>query len=138
MRRLPVLCGSLAVALLATPVTANMGTGFPVRAVIPVICVADFEAAVGATGDPIRLGELRERCNAAAGYRVYVDHPPALIGVALILDGHAVPLDPGGRTLLVDADQAAIRSRPVYVQVSSGGPAVQPSDFVFEQADPKS
>src|SRR5581483_10949924 len=60
--------------------SASQSSEITLRAWVPVICRASFEAATGPDSDtdgPVALGQVREFCNSAHGYTLVVRHAAA-------------------------------------------------------------
>lgn len=85
---------------------------------VPVICRATVEANMVGTQEGVAsLGSLNEFCNSPTGYKVYADHSSSLADANLVVDGHKVPLDGTGSTLISSSEGAAIESRDLSLEL---------------------
>lgn len=97
--------------------------GFNLRAKVPVVCKVGY-VPTGSTisADTVRLGELREYCNAPNGYNLEVRYSPSTLrGVALNVGNQRVILDGSGFATIPGASGPKIQTRLLSAQLSEGG-----------------
>ena len=130
---------SLAFTAALLPALAQAADGsesYGIRAVARTKCRVQLEqgsAQVSGAG-LVQLGAMNEACNNREGYRIVLTHAAGLTGGRVLLDGQEIPLSATGETVIVDADDAAFRSRDVAVDFGAG--ASGPMTLSF-RAEPK-
>lgn len=119
-----VLAGSLAlVALPAQALAPGLTVGgadvsIGITGFVPVICHARVTAnSVAVDPGTVTLGELREFCNNAAGYRVVADYSPSLAHATLVVDGVEVPLSDTGSTVVSLSNRPAIDTHDLALAI---------------------
>jgi len=104
-----------AVALMAAPSgAAAESVGLSLRAVVPVHCTVRHRATgYGASLEgAVSLGQLREFCNAAAGYRLVVNYTPgSLRGAVLTVGDDRIVLNGSGQAVVSQAPGPRVRER---------------------------
>lgn len=111
-----LLCGSAASAESIATST------FTVRLTVPVMCTVNHQSAISAAGAGYRLGELREFCNAPAGYALVVNYAPGSMKGAVVAVGEErVVLDGSGRAVVSQATGPRIRAREVFAEPGAAG-----------------
>lgn len=130
---------SIAIAALPMVAAADDGARIGIRATVPTICRVDLARSVLMQGtDDYDLGQVTELCNNGGGYRIVLSHPKGLTGAEAIVDGVAVPLSASGKTVLVDSNVPAERTRQMRLKFGAGAPTVShiglqavPKGFVY-------
>lgn len=120
------LISAIAVVVAATATTSAIATssmGFQLRAVVPVTCGVQYNPVGAAfTDSVVRLGQLREYCNAPGGYQLEVRYSPdTLRGVRLNFGNESVMLDGSGHAIIPGASGPKIQTRALSAQVGQGG-----------------
>ena len=116
MRKLATL--GLAAAMISAPSAAS-SYGIELRGHVPVTCHVSSNAAIFAVdGSTADLGVLREFCNNAAGYQLYLDYAPELAGAVVMIGGTSVELGAQGTAALAEESGPAIRTRAVSIDLS--------------------
>lgn len=117
-----------AIALVATATTASSAIAtssmsFRLKAVVPVTCgVQHNPTGVAFAGSVVRLGELREYCNAPDGYKLEVRYSPdTLRGVRLSFGNESVTLDGTGFATIPGAMGPKIQTRALSAEIGEGG-----------------
>jgi hypothetical protein len=100
----------MVVALLPLAAHAAENARIEVHGFAPVVCHADFVSVPLVTPGKIRLGLIREFCNAGAGYQVVVEYRPTAHPGALLIDGRCVALDGSGRAVIQSSRGPAERT----------------------------
>jgi len=91
----------VAIACCAASAAGATDYSIAISGEVPLICNATVNPSVtGVAPNGRSLGKLREFCNSAGGYRVYVDHSADLDGASLFVDGREIPLASNGSTLI--------------------------------------
>lgn len=117
---LPLNAGAVAPQLALGQAQYTIG----ISGYVPVICRASVDAAaVPVSGQTVSLGSLYEFCNSAGGYQVVADYSAALAGAKLLVDGHPVPLTPGGSRVVSRSNTAGIASHDLALQLPQGATA---------------
>lgn len=116
------LAATIAVASASTA-TASDSIGFNLRAIVPVSCTVGYNPTGIAFNDNIvRLGELREYCNAPNGYDLEVRYSPnSLQGVTVSIGNERVTLDGSGFASIHGATGPKIQTRALSVQFGDNG-----------------
>lgn len=98
---------------------SKSSTVFRISGYVPVLCRVELATSVSVPDEDgiARLGVAKEFCNAARGYRVFVNHPAGLEGAAVISEGVRIPLSPTGETILTDSSHADIRQVELAVDL---------------------
>lgn len=124
MLRRALLAGSIAGLALAAPASAETaGYTLQVRGHVPVICRATLDDPQPRRVERLQpLGSMSEFCNAGAGYRVFLDHPPGLAG-SVYVDGQKIALSHSGSTLISQSATAAKRTRALSLELDRPGSA---------------
>lgn len=108
----------LMAATLSVPTSAS-SYGVELRGYVPVSCHITGDAAIIDIADASAdLGQVREFCNNAAGYDLYLDYAPELAGAVVLIDGESIALDEDGTASLAAEAGPAIRSRSVQIDLS--------------------
>ncbi|WP_324075415.1 MAG: hypothetical protein RSE14_01195 [Erythrobacter sp.] len=116
MKKLAAL--GLAAAMIASPSTAS-SYGVELRGHVAVSCHVTGQApVVNVAGGVADLGVLREFCNNAAGYNLYLDYAPQLAGAVVTVDGTSIQLGSEGTAALAAEAGPAMRSRSVQIDLS--------------------
>ena len=106
----------LAAGMISAPSAAS-SYGVELRGNVAVSChVTGQSALINVSGDVAHLGVLREFCNNAAGYSLYLDYAPQLAGT---VDGTRLALSSEGTTALAIEAGPAIRTRAVQIELSN-------------------
>ncbi|HEY1750665.1 MAG TPA: hypothetical protein VGG29_05345 [Caulobacteraceae bacterium] len=119
---LALLIGAgLGVAGVASAADNSLRETITLKAVVPVICHADFNAAPAPLGQAIvPLGSDSEFCNAGAGYSVTASYAGGGDPGSLIVDGRTVALSPSGQTVIASEPGPAVAQRQIsYVPGST-------------------
>jgi hypothetical protein len=111
-----LLCGSAASA-------ESIGTStLTLRLTVPLVCTVNHQSAISPAGSGYRLGELREFCNAPAGYSLVVNYAPgSMKGAVVAVGGERVVLDGSGRAVISQAAGPRIRAREVFAEPGVAG-----------------
>lgn len=113
----------LAAAMIATPGTAST-YGVELRGDVAVSCHVTGQTPVVDLADKVAdLGVLREFCNNAAGYNLYLDYAPQLAGAVVTVDGASIQLGADGTAVLAAEAGPAVRSRSVQIDLSGASDA---------------
>lgn len=117
-----VLAATTAVAT-ASAALASDSIGFHIRAVVPVACSVGYNpTGISFSNDTVRLGELREYCNAPNGYDLEVRYSPnSLRGVTVNIGNERVTLDGSGFASIRGATGPKIQTRPLSVEFGENG-----------------
>jgi opacity protein-like surface antigen len=117
-----VLAATVAVAS-ASAAIASDSIGFHIRATVPVSCTVGYNpTGISFTDDTVRLGELREYCNAPNGYDLEVRYTPnSLRGVTVNVGNERVTLDGSGFASIRGATGPKIQTRALSVQFGDDG-----------------
>lgn len=117
-----VLTATIALAS-ASAAIASDSIGFNLRAIVPVSCTVGYNpAAVTFTDNIVRLGELREYCNAPNGYDLEVRYSPnSLRGVTVNVGNEHVTLDGSGFASIRGASGPKIQTRELSLQFGEDG-----------------
>ena len=120
------LISAAAVVFAATMTTSAVATssmGFHLRAFVPLTCEVRYNpAGSGFSADIVRLGQLREYCNAPGGYQLEVRYSPdTLRGVRLNFGNESVMLDGSGFATIPGSTGPKIQTRALSAQVGAGG-----------------
>lgn len=120
------LISAIAVVVAATTASSAIATnsmGFRLKAFVPVTCGVQHNPAGAAfTGNVVRLGELREYCNAPGGYQLEVRYSPnTLRGVTLGFGNERVTLDGSGFATIPGAMGPKIQTRALSAEIGEGG-----------------
>lgn len=108
----------LVAAMIAVPAAAS-SYGVELRGNVAVSCHVTGQAAMINVADGAAdLGVLREFCNNAAGYNLYLDYAPQLAGAVVTVDGAQVELGREGTAMLAAETGPAMRSRAVQIDLS--------------------
>ena len=108
----------LMAAIASTPTSAST-FGIDLRGHVPVSCHVTGSAAVVDVADATAdLGAVREFCNSAAGYDLFLDYAPQLAGAVVMIDGNAVELGSEGTASIAAEAGPAVRSRDVQIDLS--------------------
>jgi hypothetical protein len=97
------------------------GVSLRFEGLVPVIC----RASIGSTTvHPIRatmaLGQISEFCNSPRGYRVVMEHSPALKGARLLVDNAQVPLSTSGSTVVSESHRPGAVQRTLGLSLPAG------------------
>lgn len=94
-------------------------TTFRITGFVPVICNARVSASTVPTAPgTVALGQLKEFCNNAGGYRVYADYSPSLVNSKLVIDGKDVALDESGTALISSSSLPNIDSHDLELNIA--------------------
>jgi hypothetical protein len=120
------LTGALAATIAVASASAAIASDsmvFNLRATVPVSCTVGYNPAGMAFNDNIiRLGELREYCNAPNGYDLEVRYSPnSLRGVTVSVGSEQVTLDGSGFASIRGATGPKIQTRALSVQYGENG-----------------
>ncbi len=120
------LISAAAVVVVATTATSAIATNsmnFRLKAVVPVMCGVQYSSAGAAFAENVvRLGELREYCNAPGGYNLQVSYSPnSLRGVRLNFGNESVTLDGSGFATIPGATGPKIQTRALSAQIGENG-----------------
>ncbi|GAB5483244.1 MAG: hypothetical protein Pars92KO_30010 [Parasphingorhabdus sp.] len=120
------LVSTLAAVITATTATSAIATdsmSFHLKAVVPVTCGVQYSSAGAAFAENVvRLGELREYCNAPGGYNLQVSYSPnSLRGVRLNFGNESVTLDGSGFATIPGAMGPKIQTRALSAQIGENG-----------------
>ncbi|MFY8049040.1 MAG: hypothetical protein ACOVNS_09485 [Erythrobacter sp.] len=108
----------LVAAMISVPAAAS-SYGVELRGDVAVSChVKGQPAPITVAGGVADLGMLREFCNNAAGYNLYLDYAPAMAGAVVTVDGKAIELGAEGTAALAAETGPAVRSRAVQIDLS--------------------
>lgn len=108
----------LVAAMISAPGAAS-SYGVELRGNVSVSChVTGQSSVIDASGDVADLGTLREFCNNAAGYNLYLDYAPQLAGAVVTVDGASIALGTEGTAALASEAGPAIRTRSVQIDLS--------------------
>jgi hypothetical protein len=108
----------LMAAMITVPAAAS-SYGVELRGNVAVSChVTGQTPVVNVAGDVADLGVLREFCNNAAGYSLYLDYAPQLAGAVVTIDGNSIELGSEGTAALAAEAGPAMRSRSVQIDLS--------------------
>ena len=114
-----ICCATLAGCTASAAAAADYSIG--IVGEVPLVCRATVDASLATPADGVAgLGQLREFCNSANGYRVFVRHSAELAGATLFVDGRAVPLSAEGSTLISESATAARASRTLVLEAPFG------------------
>ena len=116
---------ALAMAFSVGSASAGQPAGFELRlrGHVPVICRATVEASISAPSrGVIQLGRLKEFCNNANGYEVWVDYSPQLSGSLLMVDGQVIRLAGAQSVQISQTSHAAIQSRDLVLNLQGQRP----------------
>lgn len=109
----------LAATMISAPSAAS-SYGVELRGTVAVSChVTGQSALIDVSSDIADLGVLREFCNNAAGYNLYLDYAPQLAGAVVTVDGTRIALGSEGTTALAIEAGPAIRTRAVQIELSN-------------------
>mgnify|MGYP003644178574 FL=1 len=116
------LAATVAVAS-ASAAIASDSIGFNLRAIVPVSCTVGYNpTGIAFTDNTVRLGELREYCNAPNGYDLEVRYSPnSLRGVTVNIGNERVTLDGSGFASIRGATGPKIQTRALSVQFGDDG-----------------
>ena len=115
-----VLSALLAAALCVSSAAAAQPASLQLRisGYVPVVCRATVEtSAAPAEGGVMQLGRLKEFCNNANGYEVWIDYLPQLAGSILLIDGQAVRLSGAQSVRISQSRHAASLSRTLALDL---------------------
>lgn len=85
-----------------------------IQGYVPVVCRATYDAQVGQYVDGVvNLGQVREFCNSARGYRVVIEHTGAGDVGSVIVDGREIELSATGSTTIASVNGPAIMERSI-------------------------
>jgi hypothetical protein len=112
-------------ALLLTPSAAVPAAAasqevanFRLTGIVRTVCRIEFSGYGTPQGDGlIDFGAFTQLCNAAAGYRITMQHPANMTGAVLMIDGRSVPLSSGSETVITDENHAAFRTSNAQLNV---------------------
>jgi hypothetical protein len=108
----------LLAGVVAAPTSAT-SYGVELRGFVPVSChITGHSAIVDVTNATADLGNVREFCNNAAGYELYLDYAPHMAGAVVLIDGESVALDSDGTASLAAEAGPAFRSRSVQIDLT--------------------
>ena len=118
-----VVVSVVTAATMTTSAVATSSMGFHLRAVVPVTCGVQYvSAGAGFSDNIVRLGQLREYCNAPDGYQLEVRYSPnSLRGVKLNFGNESVTLDGSGFATIPGAPGPKVQTRALSAQVGEGG-----------------
>ena len=103
-------------AAASTPVSNSFE--LRIQGFVPVICRASVDATLATPQRGlVQLGSLREFCNNASGYQIWIDYSPQLSGSILMVDGRPVRLAGGGSVLIGQSSHAASQTRALALQL---------------------
>ncbi|WP_417592838.1 hypothetical protein [Parasphingorhabdus sp.] len=107
----------------ASAAIASDSMSFNLRAFVPVACTVGYNpTGISFTNDTVRLGELREYCNAPNGYDLEVRYSPnSLRGVTVNIGNERVTLDGSGFAAIRGATGPKIQTRALSVQFGEDG-----------------
>jgi hypothetical protein len=93
------------------------------RAIAPAVCNIKVEGVASSLSvDTVRLGTVRELCNALRGYQVSVSYQPGtLVGATLRLGNDSVILDGSGTAVITDSMGPAVQSRELTLVAATAG-----------------
>jgi hypothetical protein len=116
------LAATVAVAS-ASAAIASDSIGFNLRATVPVSCTVGYNpTGIAFTDNTVRLGELREYCNAPNGYDLEVRYSPnSLRGVTVNVGSERVTLDGSGFASIRGATGPKIQTRALSVEFGDNG-----------------
>lgn len=132
--RLSLIAAAVAAsaALVAAPAaSAQAGASqfrIGVEGYVPVICRVSVDAEQVTGSGTTSLGELKEFCNNAHGYKVVADYSPVLTGASLVVDGVEIPLNGSGSVIVSQSSTAAMANRKVELKLAG---AAQPGSLTF-------
>ena len=115
----------LATALSVTSAAAAQPASFELRisGYVPVVCRATVETpAAPAQGGVMQLGRLKEFCNNANGYEVWIDYSPQLSGAILMVDGQPVRLAGPHSVRVSQSGQAGMQTRSLVLNLQGQRP----------------
>lgn len=120
------LISAIAVVVVATTASSAIATSsmsFRLKAVVPVTCgVQHNPTGTAFAGNVVRLGQLREYCNAPNGYKLEVRYSPnTLRGVTLSFGNENITLDGSGFAMIPGAIGPKIQTRALSAQLGTGG-----------------
>jgi hypothetical protein len=116
MKKFAVL--ALAAAMISAPGTAST-YGVELRGNVAVSCHVTGQTPVVDLSQKVAdLGVLREFCNNAAGYNLYLDYAPQLAGAVVTVDGTSIQLGSEGTATLAAETGPAMRSRSVQIDLT--------------------
>lgn len=116
MKKFAVL--ALAAAMISAPGTAST-YGVELRGNVAVSCHVTGQTPVVDLSQKVAdLGVLREFCNNAAGYNLYLDYAPQLAGAVVTVDGASIQLGSEGTATLAAETGPAMRSRSVQIDLT--------------------
>jgi len=79
---------------------------------VPVVCRATYDAQVGQfENGVVNLGQVREFCNSARGYKVVIEHTGSGDVGSIIVDGREIELSASGSTTIATVGGPAIIQR---------------------------
>jgi hypothetical protein len=125
MKSKAFVAAALATALSVSGANASQPAGFELRihGYVPVICRATVETVVSTPRrGVVQLGLLKEFCNSANGYEVWVDYSPQLSGSLLMVDGRAVRLAGSHSVRISQSSHAAMQSRDLVLNLQGQRP----------------
>jgi hypothetical protein len=102
---------SLSPLALVSPAKAQVQIA--ISGIVQPVCRVDARLSHGS-------GEVKELCNVAAGYDLFLDYPPEAAGSALTIDGKPLALAPSGSTLVASSAGPAVRTRAVTLAAPAG------------------
>ena len=114
------LAAALASAMAIGSASAAQPASFELRlrGQVPVICRATVETSASQQQrGVIQLGQLKEFCNNATGYEVWVDYSANLSGTTLMVDGQAVRLAGNHSVRISTSSHAASQSRDLALSL---------------------
>ena len=110
--------GALAIAVASPAIAAT--SAIKLKGHVPVTCNVRASAATATVqGSLVQLGDIRELCNAPAGYDVFVDYSGNFAGTVLLVDGAPVELGKGGSVKFASEDGPALRKRELAIDIAS-------------------
>lgn len=108
----------LVAAMISAPSAAS-SYGVELRGNVGVNChVTSQSSVIDASHGVADLGTLREFCNNAAGYTLYLDYAPQLAGAVVKVDGANIVLGTEGSVEMASEAGPAIRNRAVTIDLS--------------------
>nr|WP_137677382.1 hypothetical protein [Parerythrobacter lutipelagi] len=110
---------SLAAMILATPAMAS-NYGVQLRGNVPVSCHVKSDASiVDITDTTADLGIVREFCNNAAGYDLYLDYSPELAGGTVTIGDRMFQLDGAGTVAIASENGPSIQANAVRLDLAN-------------------
>jgi hypothetical protein len=108
----------LAAAIISAPLGAS-SYGVELRGNLAVSCRVSSDVGIIDVSQGISdLGKLREFCNNAAGYDLYLDYAPQLAGAVVTVDGTPLTLGVGGTAALAAESGPAMRERSLQIDLT--------------------